>query len=235
MKTRIVPTQNIARLKVAAHALINRSHTVDGMGLVEGAPGTGKTTAITWLVNKEHGIYVRALATWTPAAMLAALLKEVDRAPRGSCSQMVNDLMQSVAASGRPLFIDEGDYVIDSKRMTETLRDIHDMTKAPVVLIGMEGIGKKLAHREQLVSRVTQTVRFGPCDLSDTTLMAEQLCEVKVKPDLIARVHQLTHGSARRVVGLLADIEQHARARKLEEVGLADYKKGAEVLVEVAR
>jgi len=230
MKTRIVPVQNIARLKVAATALTNRAHGVPGMGLVEGAPGLGKTTAITWLVNKEHGIYVRALASWTPAAMLGALLKEVDRAPRGSCSQMVNDLMQAVSISGRGIYIDESDYVIDSKKMTETLRDIHDMTNVPVVLIGMEGIGKRLAHREQLVSRVMQTVRFQACDLGDTTLLADQLCEVKVKPDLVAKVHQLTNGSARRVVVMLADIEQHARAMKLDEIGCAEYKKGTEVL-----
>lgn len=230
MKTRIVPVQNIARLKVAAQALNHRAHGVPGMGVVEGEPGLGKTTAITWLVNKEHGIYVRAMESWTPAAMLGTILLEVDRAPRGSCFQMTQDLIQRLGETGRSLYIDEADYLLKKTSLLNITRDLHDMANVPVVLIGMKKFVQKIAHLEQLASRVMQTVRFEAYDLGDTAMLAEQLCEVAVKPDLVARVHQLSHGSARRIIVLLSDIEQHARALKLTEIGLAEYKKGAEVL-----
>lgn len=230
MKTRIVPVQNIARLTTAADALIHRAHGVPGMGLVEGEPGLGKTTAITWLINKCNGIYVRALATFTPAALLGKLLEEVSRSPRGSCSRMCNELMQALTDNPRPIFIDEADYIIDSRRMVDTLRDIHDMTGVPVVLIGMKGIGTRLAHLEQLHSRLMQKVIFQPCDLADTQLLADSLCEVRVRPDLVERVQRLSGGSARRVVVLLASIEAHARTLALAEIGEAEWQKGAEVL-----
>ena len=226
MKSKIVPVQNIARLTTAAHALTHRAHGVPGMALVEGEPGLGKSTAITWLCLQNHGVHVRAMATWTPAAMLAALLHELSRAPRGGCTQMMMDLIQALGETRRPLFIDEADYIVDSKKMTESLRDLHDMTDSPVVLIGMGGIGKRLAHREQLHSRLMQKVVFQPCDLHDTQLLADELCEIKVLPDLAQHIHQLTGGSARRIVVTLATIEQNAKARGLTQFGLGDLKKG---------
>lgn len=224
MRSKTIPVQNIARLMTAADALIHRAYGVPGIGLVEGEPGLGKTTSVAWLINRVDGLYVRALATWTPAAMLSALLREVSRLPRGGCSAMMQDLLTVFTHQPRPIFMDEADYLIDSKKMTETLRDLHDMTGAPIVLIGMDGIGKKLAHREQLTSRVMQKVRFEPCDLEDTQKLADGLCEVKVRPDLVQQIHARTLGSARRIVVMLAAIEEAGRAKKLLEVGAADFK-----------
>lgn len=226
MRSKIVPVKNIARLSTAADALIHRAHGNPGMGLVHGETGYGKTTAVTWLINKTHGVYVRALASWTPSAMLKTICEELEIEPRGGAYKMVQDIVEGLTKAGRPLYVDEADYLVKSTRMTETLRDIHDMATSPVVLIGMAGIDRRLSHRKQLTGRILQDVHFHPADAEDARLLADHLCEVKVRDDLLDRVHRQCRGSVRLIVVSLSRIEGEARARNLGEIGLKEWGKG---------
>lgn len=225
MKHKVVMTKNVARLAEAGEALIHRSPGTDGMGLVHGETGYGKTTAVGWYVNRCNGVYVRAWATWTPAAMMSSILRELGRAARGSCAQMMGDIIEALALSGRPLFVDEADYLIDSKRMCESLRDLHDMASVPVILIGMGGIDQRLSARKQLTGRVQQDVRFAPLDEDDARKLAGELCEVRVKTDLLSEITRRTAGSTRLLVIALARIEHYARSRGMDSIGLVDWGK----------
>lgn len=225
MKTRIVLTQNVAALNDAGEALLRRAPGMPGMGLVHGETGYGKTTAITWHANRVNAVYVRALATWTPAAMLRALCRELGRAPRGSCSLMMDDVIEALALSGRPLYVDEADYLVDSKKMSESLRDMHDMATVPVILVGMHGIDQRIAHRKQLTGRILQDVRFQPLSVEDTQKIASELCEVKVSADLLKTVHERSMGSTRLVVVALGRIEQAARSLGADSLDLAGWGK----------
>lgn len=223
MKSRIVPIKNVARLTQAADALINRGHGLPGMGMVSGPTGWGKTVATTWLINRVHGVYVRAFATWSPAGMLGALCRELTIAPRGSCSAMINDIIERLAREPRPIFLDEADHIVENKRSTESLRDLHDMTSVPVILIGEENLEQKLGHRKQLTGRVLEHVRFEAIDIADARLLADQLCEVKVRDDLLARVHRVARGSVRLTVVSLARIEQRAKVMGIQEIGGSEW------------
>jgi hypothetical protein len=222
MLSKIVPVKNVARLSTAARMLTTRAPGAPGMGLVEGETGYGKSTAVAWLSNQVPSIYVRALATWTPAAMLNAMLRELRLAPGGSCAQMVERIIEALSHSGQSVFIDESDYIVNSTRMTETLRDLHDLATVPVILIGMGGIDQRLAHRKQLTGRIAQHVKFEPLDVEDATLIARELCQVGIKSDLLAKIHADTRGSVRNIVVSLARVEQHAKARTLSSIGVAD-------------
>ncbi len=227
MRYRMIDVKNVSRLSEAGHALLNRAQGMPGLGLVWGETGYGKTTAVTWFVNQCHGIYVRALATWSPAAMLGSILKELDLAPRHmNCARMVEQIITELAVSGRPLFVDEADYVVDNKRMTETLRDLHDMASVPVILVGMAGIQRKISLRQQFSGRIAQWVEFKPCDLADARALANGLCDVEVADDLLARLQHSAAGSARLLVVGLARIEQSAKARGLTRITAQDWKRG---------
>lgn len=220
MKHRIVPVKNVGRLAEAGTALINRAPGMPGMGLVYGATGYGKTTAITWFVNQCHGVYVRALAAWSPAAMLRAILRELDTdAVRPSCAGMVEQIIEKLAISNRPLFIDEVDYIVEDRKMSETLRDLHDLASVPVILIGMAGIQRKIVNRQQLTGRLAQWVEFKPCDFEDIRAVAQELCEVEIREDLLRKMHKQTGGSIRLAVVGLARIEGFAKARGLASIG----------------
>ncbi|WP_435100790.1 AAA family ATPase [Arhodomonas sp. AD133] len=228
MRHRIVPVKNVARLSEASDALIQRGLGMPGMGLIWGHTGYGKTTAATWLINRVNGVYVRPIATTTPSTFLGSILRELDQEPKGSCAQMVERIVERLATSMRPLFVDEADYVADSKKLTETLRDIHDLSTVPVVLIGMAGIQRKLAQRQQLAGRIAQWVEFTAADLEDARALADGLCEVGVADDLLERLHRASGGEIRRITVGLGRIEQHAKARSLDVIGAADWTLGDE-------
>lgn len=219
MRTQLATTKNVAALHLAFENLAVRDAGVPGMGLVHGYTGAGKTTAITWLINRTGGLYVRAAATWTAAAMLGKLMTEVGAQPlaRGSAA-MVEFLIGELSRARRPLFVDEADYLVRDLRMLETLRDIHDLAGVPVVLIGMAGLDKRLHHRQQLLRRVSQWVEFLPSDIEDARTLADTVCEVGIDDDLLALLHAEAQGSVGQMVVGLARIEALAKGNGWRKV-----------------
>ena len=228
MKSKTVLIDNVARLAEAGEALLRRAPNMPGMGLVHGETGYGKSTAVAWFANRPsvNAVYVRALATWTPAAMLEAILKKLGRSPRGGSSKMMEDIIEILALAQRPLFVDEADYLVDSKKMTESLRDLHDMATVPVVLIGMGGIDQRLAHRKQLTGRVMQDVKFNPLGEDDAQKLAKDLAEVEIKPDLVQLLNRQAAGSVRLLVVGLSRIELVAKSRGMGSIDAAAWGKG---------
>lgn len=229
MKHRIIPITNVARLQEAGQLLLDRAPNTPGMGLIYGDTGLGKTTAAVWYMNQCNAVLVRALAVWTPQAMLEAILRELSVEPRQwSCAKMAMTIVERLAESNRPLFIDEADYLLDRQRMTETLRDLHDLASVPVILIGMAGIQNKIGlRRRQLAGRLMRWVEFQPATLVDTMMLAEGLCEVKVTEELVDLLHKKTGGHVRHIIVGLSQIESLARREGLNTVSAKHWPSDA--------
>lgn len=220
MRNRIAMVKNVQRLQEAYTSLARRDQRTPGMGLVYGFTGAGKTTSIAWLVNQVHGVYVRAFATWTPSSMLGTIMREVGADPLPSCARMVQHLVDELARSGRPLFVDESDYLLGNLRMLETLRDLHDASSAPVVLVGMDGIERRIIHRQQLSRRISRWVQFQPCDIEDARTLADTVCEVAIAEDLLTALHGQAKGNIGHMVVGMARVESFAKTQRLELVDI---------------
>ncbi len=223
MRAKIVPISNVSRLSEAGKALVTRAPGCPGMGLVYGFSGLGKSTAIAWLATRQNGVYVRALSATTPSSLLESICTELGISKRHSNVATVQDIVQALAVSNRPLFVDEADYLLKREVLVETLRDIHDLASVPVVLIGMAGIERKISIYPQLQNRIAQWVEFQPATFEDTKLLAKELAEVEVKDDLVKYLHAESAGVVRSVVVGLTRIEQVARANNLHKIGMADW------------
>lgn len=212
MRNKLAFTKSVDALAVTFEALRSRDYGIPGMCLVHGYTGAGKTTAITWLVNRNRGVYVRASSQWTPSTMLASIMRELGAAPLFRRQAMLEHIVDQLTAEQRPLFVDEADYLLRDGDMLEALRDVHDMSHVPVVLIGMQGIERRLVHKPQLARRMSHWVEFLPSDLVDARTLTTTVCEVDVCNELLGRLHAEAKGSIGLMTVALARIEQLGKA-----------------------
>jgi len=105
----------------------------------------------------------------------------------------------------------------------DTLRDIHDTTGVPVILVGMDGIERKLVRHPQFARRITQRVVFTPCDIDDTQLVVRELCEVEVAPDLVTKIHTHTKGSIGLIAVALSQIESFAKGYQWKSISVDQW------------
>lgn len=223
MRNRLAITKSVAALQLAYEALASRDIGIPGMALVHGYTGAGKTTAVTKLVNTTKGVYVRAMRTWTPNTMLARIVAELGGTPMNRNAAMVDFIVSELQAQNRPLFVDEADYLVANADMIETLRDVHDLSSMPVVMVGMEDIERRLAMRKQLARRISHWVEFLRSDLEDARAITDAVCEVAVDDELVAILHADSGGSVGLMVVGLARIEQLARANGWARISAAQW------------
>jgi hypothetical protein len=223
VRHKIIPTRNVRSLQGAAERLLGRSTGEPGIGVVYGATGRGKTTAAAWLAGQTNAVFVRACRTWSPSWMLGSMMTELGAEPLGRLGRMVDFIVKELAAQGRPLIVDEVDYLADSSRLLDTLRDLHDMSAAPLILLGTEDFKKRVMHRPQLMGRVHQWLEFHPADFADARLFADGICEVIVENDLLVSLHRWSGGSLRALTLGLARIEEWAKRRGLDRINATDW------------
>jgi DNA transposition AAA+ family ATPase len=227
MKNEIVPVKNLQRLAELGDLLETRAARTPGVGVVHGDTGVGKSTGLTWYVGKKKAPYVRAMQLWTPSSMLAAIAQELDVAPHRDLARMTTEIVNALATQNSMLIVDEADYVVDQKRLLNTLRDIHDLSQVPLILIGMAEFVKKLSSRidqRQFSGRIAFKVEFEPLDLEDATLLATTLLDgVKAEADLVKRLHEACEGSTRLITVGLQRIETFAKTKNLKIIGPREW------------
>jgi DNA transposition AAA+ family ATPase len=223
MKEKMAMTSNMRRFLTAVDDLLNRPRGTEGMGLLWGLPGEGKTTAIAHFVNATGGVYARAMSSWTVTSMLGYLCKELGGQRLLRRADMVDYIVEQLAQPGklRPIFIDEADHLFDKPKkfeMAESLRDIYDISGCPIILCGMENIARTVQAHGRFARRITQWIEFTGIDQADARTVADELCEVRIADCLLRHLHQEARGNIGRMVIGLTKIERLAKASALTTV-----------------
>ena len=224
MHDQTVLTKNVLKLMLALEHLRTRGTGVPGLGLIYGRTGTGKTTALAHLVAHSKGIHVRAYSAITLSSLLEDLCVEVgvevNSRRNADKYRQVRDALKETPMA---VFIDEGDYLLHDSRMLDGLRDLHDEAGVPVMLVGMEGIDRKLARNPQFARRITQRILFESCDLEDAKLVTDARCDVAIAPDLLALMHRKTQGGIGNMINALAAFEAFAKGNRMARLDLAAW------------
>ncbi|MDH3976445.1 MAG: ATP-binding protein [Deltaproteobacteria bacterium] len=224
MRNKTAITKNVKRLLVAAGSLQDRAQNVEGMSLISGRPGTGKTWACTFAGIKLEGYFVRAKSIWRPISMLADITSEMGGVPCGRTRPMFNYIVEKLMETGRPLFIDEADYLQDIN-LLDLVRDIYDSSRAPIFVIGEEKLRLKLSKNARFMRRVTQEVEFTAIDIDDARTVTNTVCEVAVADDLLEKLHDQAKGEIGLMANGLEAIESWARTNGKEGADLASWGK----------
>ncbi len=227
MRSLFVKTENYAKFTDGIQKIESRGAKEAGMMLVCGAPGYGKTTIVERWASDEGALHLRANVDWTPRYFLTELAKlifaEEEEIPHGTSSYLFEILFDRLKGGNIPLVIDEAEFTLHKKAATlEKIRDFSDRAEMTVVLVGMQNIVREIAKHGQLNGRIGQVVEFAPATASDIAQTCDQLCEVRLSPELKAEVHRLSGGRMRQALNIIAAIEQVAEASGLEEVDVPD-------------
>lgn len=232
MRHKMAMTKNMRRFLGAVDELVNRPMGTEGMGLLWGRPGEGKSTSLAYVVNVMDGVYVRAMSSWTVTGMLGKVCEELGGKRMLRRSDMVDFIVEQLGLKPRPIFVDEADHLFDKPKkfeMAEALRDIYDISGCPVVLCGMEDIARTVQAHGRFARRITQWIEFRGVDLADARTIANELCEVGVADCLLRHLHEEARGNIGRMVIGLAKIERMGKASGLAEISRDAWGDGREL------
>ena len=212
-----VKTQNVKNFIGLVENLIDKPKNIPKMGLVYGEPGLGKSQTALWLACKYDGIYIRATNMMSGRWLLEEIMKEMDEIPRYLSSDNLNIIVKKLKNNPQIIFIDEIDYLINNHKTIETLRDIHDKTECPIILVGMSFVHKKIERYTHLYDRFSEILKFETFGVNDLNEIINQLSEVPFTPEAIEYI-QTKYNRFRQIVQLVNQVETIAKDNNFTEI-----------------
>jgi vacuolar-type H+-ATPase catalytic subunit A/Vma1 len=118
------------------------------------------------------------------------------------------------------------DHLVD-RNIIELVRDLHEMSRTTMLLVGEEHFPRKLAQRsERFYNRVLVWVLAQACSREDARSLAEfYVAGVDVEAELLERVREVSRGVVRTVCVNLDAIRAHCQEAGLKRIGLNAWGK----------
>ena len=188
----------------------NRAFGLPGLGVFYGFSGYGKSIAATYGANHFHAYCVQVKSVWTPKKLCQAILLDLGQKPRSSLADMVEQVSEHLARYDRPLIIDDAHDLV-KKGMIEVVKDIHESSGAPIILVGEEMLPQNLQASERVHGRVLEWVAALPGTVSDVRLLAPIYCPgVALDSEMADLILAASAGSIRRICVNLSTVHQAA-------------------------
>ena len=217
MKKVFVKTNNVKRFITMMNNLQNRADGVPGMGLVYGEPGLGKTQTINWWAFKNNAILVRCTQLMTARWLLTEILDEMGELSGYKISDCFKLVVRNLLVNPQIIIVDEVDYLTVDSRAVETLRDIHDKTNVPIILVGMINAKSRLKKFNHLYDRLSEIVKFEKFSKADIKTIVQELSEVEMT-DCAIRYIYTNLNRFRQIVKVINKAEIIAKANGLNSI-----------------
>lgn len=218
MKKVFVKTNNVKRFITMMNNLQNRAEGVPGMGLVYGEPGLGKTQAIKWWAFKNDAILIRCNQMMSARWLLKEILDYMSEIKPYSISDSFDEVIRNLILTPRVLIVDEVDYLtMDKNKSIEILRDIHDKTNIPVVLVGMTNAHSRLKKFSHLYDRLSEIVKFERFSKSDIKTIVKELSEIEFT-DCATKYIYSNLNRFRQIVKIINKAETIAKTNGLSSI-----------------
>lgn len=166
--TAFISTQNIVSLNSLANDLLDPTTTLNSsIGLVTGAAGYGKTTAIQHFVsNNDQSIYVLYMEGYTLSMIIRKIAIELTGSGRRSFDNNLAIIREATSIYRKLIIIDEADRM--QLKVIEALRNINEYCGSPIMLVGEESLASRMDSIPRLKSRVRKPeIVFKPLTMVD--------------------------------------------------------------------
>ena len=216
MRKVFIKTKNVKQFVSLMDELQKLPPNIPKMALVYGEHGLGKSQTIQWWADKNDSVYVRATQGMTSRWLLSEIAEELGEEAFYHSQETFTLIENNLRLNNKVIIVDEVDYLID-KSIIETLRDLHDKTGCPVVLVGMGAVDKKLARYPHLMDRIYKKLKFEKFNSDDIKEILTELTDLKFKDDAIEYLATRTN-QFRQLVKLINRIEKLMKTNQIEEL-----------------
>ena len=218
-----VKTRNVKNFIGLMNNLIDKSNEVPKMGLIYGDPGLGKTQTAVWWATNNDAVYVRAQNKMTCRWLLEKIVYELGESPSRKMADLIEQCITHLRLKPQVIIIDEVDYLINRQRIVETLRDLHDLTGVPLVLLGMQEAKTKLGKYRHLYDRISEIIEFKPFSKDDLDVIVEELSEIKITDEAKEIFFEKTN-RFRQVIKGISLLENLAKTNGLNKIDVKQVK-----------
>ncbi len=218
-----VKTRNVKNFVGLMNNLIDKSNDVPKMGLIYGDPGLGKTQTAVWWATNNDAVYVRAQNKMTCRWLLEKIVYELGESPSRKMADLIEQCITHLRLKPQVIIIDEVDYLINRHRIVETLRDLHDLTGVPIVLIGMQEAKTKLGKYRHLYDRISEIIEFKSFSKDDLDVIVEELSEIKITDEAKEIFFEKTN-RFRQVIKWISLLENLAKTNGLNKIDVKQVK-----------
>ena len=210
LKPTFVKTRNVRNFEVLMRGL-ELGAGEGRLGLVHGRAGRGKTRTTYEYASANDCIYMRMLTVWRTSELefLKSLCRElgVPRPPhrKGPCFV---EIIDRLLVNPRPIFLDEIEKL--SSHFLDVVRDLADLAKVPVILIGEAELPAVMRRNARVWSRTQQQLEFDPISSADIIYyFAESTGNaIKLTPTMLEIIDRSTAGDFRLVRRALLNLVQ---------------------------
>lgn len=216
MKKVLIETKRVAAFRQAIRVVEDTIKGQPGLMVVWGLPGRGKTSCVEDYAVNSGAVYLYVEDETTPLGLLQDICRELNGMQPRQKKHAKRIIAEELDDSARTLLIDEADKLCIHG--LGHLKDIHDMTGVPVVLVGEPALYGKLHSRTRLWDRVTKTVEFGSVTLEDVVVLGMKACDLKIQPDAAALLLRRCKGGFRGLYHDLRDLEVIAKSNKIDAI-----------------
>jgi len=193
-----IATQNFQKMEELCDELIDGGIGVE-LAAVIGKAGRGKTYSAERIFSKTSTTtYLHCGIKWSVAKLLreiAFVLNGTRPRFRDICEQIIKDEM---AAQRRILLVDDAHRL--NINCLNVLRDIHDLTGAPILMIGEEHLKGKIYRENGLKSRVRKILYFEPISQADIVVYYSKQHKERLQPDQSLKLLRSAAGDFRYII-----------------------------------
>lgn len=216
MKNEFVPTQNFQRFQTLCNELLADSLGVE-MAAVLGSAGKGKTSSAwrTFTMNPQtvYVLYQQGHNYLSLLREIAFRLAGVKPRFRDACFETIQN---ELARQRRIIMVDEADSM--NLKCLNGLRNIHDICKVPILLIGEESLMSNLSRERRLISRVREIITFEPVSQPDVVIFYRKCLDLALTPEHSARLVRHSRGDFRVVMTDAVHLEKLMRVSGLDSI-----------------
>lgn len=223
MRKVFVKTSNYTRFLAGVSRAEGRGSPEAGILVVTGPAGEGKTAIKEHWSVEVGAVHLRAKPDWTLAYFKRDLCAAMRIDPHGHNDAVFNRVMNRLGTDRTPVVIDEAKFCLRDKAIVlQKARECCDLAEVLLVLGGVTGLENDVSLHDEISSRVASWVELTPSTLADVRMTCEELSEVTIAEDLVARIHNDSGGRMRLVRNAIAIVEMQGKRARLKTITAAD-------------